>query len=102
MFTQTTPYDFRLIKMDTNGDSLWSVSFGGPDGSERCRACIQDTDSGFVLAGETSSFSSAGYDFQLLKNTPDNVGLTGLSSGIYFARLTAGEYSKTQKLSLAK
>jgi hypothetical protein len=73
--------DFYLVKTNSNGNSLWSRTFGGAgfDGAYFVR---QTTDSGFVLAGFTESFGAGGRDFWLVKTRPEypNVGYVTLIS----------------------
>jgi len=59
--------DFWLVRMDENGDSLWSRSFG-EGANERCNALVQTADGGYALAGHTSDGS---YDFWLLRTDED-------------------------------
>lgn len=46
--------DMWLLKVDQNGDSLWSRTFGGT-GLDEARAMALATDGGFLLGGFTSS-----------------------------------------------
>jgi len=58
--------DFWLLKIDENGDSLWSRTYGGlyRDNSY----CVRQTsDGGYILAGVTYTFSVGGLDFWLVK-----------------------------------
>ncbi|MFI5219276.1 MAG: T9SS type A sorting domain-containing protein [Bacteroidia bacterium] len=48
--------DFYLIKADMNGDVVWSKKFGG-NNSDNGFSGQQTTDGGYILAGNTSSFS---------------------------------------------
>lgn len=48
-------YDFWLICTDAEGDSLWSLTFGGMS-EDRCKTIIQTTDGGFALTGNTRSY----------------------------------------------
>jgi len=61
-------YDFWLVKTDSNGDSLWSRTFGGAD-HEYCMSLSVEpgTIGGYVLAGKTRSFGAGEYDFWLVK-----------------------------------
>ncbi|MDD5087291.1 MAG: T9SS type A sorting domain-containing protein [bacterium] len=58
--------DFWLVKTNSNGDSLWSRTFGGGN-YERCYSAQQTSDGGYVLAGSTNSFGAGGRDFWLVK-----------------------------------
>jgi hypothetical protein len=63
-------YDFWMIKMNAEGDSLWSRTFGGSN-DDRCYSIQQTSDGGFILAGETVSFGSGSSDFWLVKTGPE-------------------------------
>lgn len=63
-------YDFWLVKVDTDGDSLWSRTFGGRF-REYCYSFEQTWDGGYVLAGSTESFGASDDDFWLVKTGPD-------------------------------
>jgi uncharacterized delta-60 repeat protein len=58
--------DFWLVKTNTNGDSLWSRTFGGA-GWEECHCVRQTSDGGYILAGLTESFGAGQVDFWLVK-----------------------------------
>ncbi len=59
-------YNVYLIKTNSDGDTLWTKSYGGSledDGN-----FIQQTsDGGFILVGTTFSFGSGGYDIYVIK-----------------------------------
>jgi len=46
--------DWWLLRLDANGDTLWTRRLGG-DYTERCWASCQMPDGGWVVAGETAS-----------------------------------------------
>ena len=50
--------DAWLIKLDANGDEVWSRTYGGPE-SDIAYAVQRTPDGGYVLAGETHSFGGA-------------------------------------------
>ncbi|RPH93793.1 T9SS C-terminal target domain-containing protein [candidate division KSB1 bacterium] len=62
--------DFWLLKVNSNGDSLWSRTYGGPS-PETCYTLDQTTDGGFILAGVTRSFGDSNNDFWLVKTDDD-------------------------------
>lgn len=47
-------YDFWLVRLSTNGQRLWDVSFGGA-GTEGAFAIVPTADGGFLLAGDSDS-----------------------------------------------
>jgi hypothetical protein len=68
---KTTSYgvgnvDLWLIKTNSLGDTLWTKTIGGVE-SEGCRALQQTSDTGYILAGWTTSFGAGSYDLYLVK-----------------------------------
>jgi len=59
-----------LVRTDSEGDSLWSVSFGGENWDE-CNSFIQTIDGGYALAGYTRSFGAGEGNMWLVKTGPD-------------------------------
>lgn len=64
--------DMWLLRTDSQGDSLWSMTFGGP-GTERCYAVVQTPDYGYALAGYSSTYGPGGDDMWLVKTGIDPV-----------------------------
>ena len=62
--------DMWLVKTDEEGDSLWSKTYGG-ENWDYCRDIIQTADSGYVLAGYTTSFGAGEDDMWLVKTNAD-------------------------------
>ncbi|NOY49414.1 MAG: hypothetical protein GXO88_02435 [Chlorobi bacterium] len=63
--------DIYIIRTDSNGDSLWSQTFGGY-GWEMGYSVQQTTDDGYIIIGSTNSYSSSDFDVYLIKT--DNNG----------------------------
>lgn len=64
--TSTTDFDIYLIKTDSNGDTIWTKTFGGT-GSDNALYLQQAKDSGYVITGYTNSFGAGQDDVFLLK-----------------------------------
>ncbi len=62
--------DMWIIKIDANGDSLWSKVYGG-DGQEYGSSGLQTSDGGFLFLGTTNSYG-AGFDDVYLVKTDVN------------------------------
>jgi hypothetical protein len=60
-----------LIKINSNGDILWSRTCGGSD-AERAYSVEQTTDGGYIVAGETYSFGAGQRD--VILNKLDSLG----------------------------
>jgi len=60
------PSDIWLIKVDAQGDSLWSRTYGGSS-YEDVGGIIPSGDGGFLLAGGTDSFGAGQADMWLVK-----------------------------------
>ncbi|MFI5205754.1 MAG: hypothetical protein ACHQVK_02335, partial [Candidatus Paceibacterales bacterium] len=58
--------DFYLLKTKSNGDLIWSKTFGGA-GYDDPFFLQQTTDSGYIITGFTGSFGAGGDDFYLVK-----------------------------------
>jgi hypothetical protein len=59
-------YDFYLVKTNSQGDTLWTRTYGGGD-YEAARSVRQTADGGYVLAGSTMSFGAGYEDCYLVK-----------------------------------
>jgi len=55
-----------LIKINSNGDTIWTKVFGGVN-SEEGLSVSQTTDGGYILVGRTASFGAGGADVYLIK-----------------------------------
>lgn len=63
-------YDFYLLRIDENGDTLWTAAFGG-SGWEECHSVCPTSDGGYILSGLTDSFGSGDHDVYLVKTMPE-------------------------------
>jgi hypothetical protein len=58
--------DFYLVKTNSNGDALWTRTFGG-EGFDTAWSVQQTSDKGYIIIGETSSFGEMGVNAYLVK-----------------------------------
>ncbi|MFH1010392.1 MAG: hypothetical protein V1784_04055 [bacterium] len=58
--------DFYLVKTNSQGDTLWTRTYGG-SGIDEASSVQQTTDGGYIVAGYTWSFGAGNYDFYLVK-----------------------------------
>jgi hypothetical protein len=62
--------DFFLVKINANGDTLWTRTFGGT--LDDVGMSVQETaDSGYIIAGTTYSFGAGLGDVYLIKTSTD-------------------------------
>lgn len=58
--------DIFAIKLDENGETEWSKTYGGPQ-NEYAFAVTPTVDGGYIIGGETSSFGVEGSDVLIFK-----------------------------------
>jgi hypothetical protein len=76
--------DMYLVKLTTAGGLDWSTTYGG-SGDEGAEAARQTADGGYILAGESTSFSTDGnWDAYLVK--------TDAAGGVQWTRVIGGPY----------
>ena len=64
--TSWKAWDIYLIKTDSNGDPLWSKTYGGLS-QDSGYSVQQTTDGGYIIGALTNSFGSGDYDIYLIK-----------------------------------
>lgn len=62
--------DIWLLKINANGDTLWSKTFGGT-AAEKPLCMVQTLDGNILVAGRTASFGAGLWDIWLLKVKPN-------------------------------
>ncbi|MFH1009691.1 MAG: hypothetical protein V1784_00475 [bacterium] len=60
--------DFYLVKINSQGDTLWTRTYGGSS-YESAYSVQQTEDGGYIVAGSTRSFGAGGEDFYLVKTS---------------------------------
>jgi len=66
VYSDSNTADFLLIKLDSQGNIIWSKTFGG-DQKDVLFSVLQTPDGGYIAAGYTKSFGAGNYDFLLIK-----------------------------------
>jgi len=59
-------YDFYLLRIDENGDTLWTRTYGGSD-LDICNSLVEVSLRGFLLAGRTESYGAGWADVYLVR-----------------------------------
>ena len=63
---ESNNFDFWLLKTDSNGDTLWTNTFGGSY-NDYGSSVFQTDDGGYVIIGSTESYGAGGSDFWIVK-----------------------------------
>ena len=73
--------DVWLIRIDSNGDTLWAKTFGGgeDDGGE---SVIETNDGGFIITGYTESFGDISSDLWIIRTDANGNELYNKTYGI--------------------
>ncbi|MFZ2899987.1 MAG: PKD domain-containing protein [Saprospiraceae bacterium] len=64
--------DVYLIKTNSQGDSLWTQTYGGSD-EDLGFSVTQTSDGGYIIVGSTKSFGAGGKDVYLIKVNDEGV-----------------------------
>jgi hypothetical protein len=67
--------DAYIVRTDSNGDTLWTKTFGGID-IDYGRSIHETYDGGYVMTGYTYSFGQGDADIFLVKINSDQTGIT--------------------------
>ena len=59
-------YDFWLLRLTTQGDTLWTRTYGGAD-EEYCNSVRETADGGYILGGSTRSYGAGNSDMWVVK-----------------------------------
>jgi hypothetical protein len=68
----TENYDLYLLRVDQDGDTLWTRTFGGPN-REGGGSVFHTDDGGFLVCGYTTSFGHGAKDVYLVKTNENGV-----------------------------
>ncbi len=63
--------DVWLLRTNSSGDTLWTRTYGSPNGDEHAFDILIAPDSGYVMVGTTESFGSGPYDVYVIRTEAD-------------------------------
>ncbi len=93
--------DIYLLKINADGDSIWTTTFGGTQ-DEVANSVCQTDDGGYIITGFTGSFGAGNSDVYLIKTTGDGdtvwtktFGGSGNDIGFSVRQTTDGGYCIT-------
>jgi hypothetical protein len=72
--------DFWIVRCSASGETLWTRTFGG-SANERCYAMCASADSGIILAGTTTTFSTGSTQVWMVKMSDSGDSLWSRSFG---------------------
>lgn len=88
-----------LVKTDSSGKEQWEQTFGGKTGNSTGRGVQQTTDGGYIIVGQTNSFSASKIKAYLVKTDSSGAmqwqktyGGNALNFGAYVQQTTDGGY----------
>ena len=77
-----TPSDLWLVKLNVQGDTIWTKSIGGMQ-SDNGNDLVQSSEGGYAIAGRTKSFGAGGYDAWLVKTDSSGNVVVSIDERIY-------------------
>jgi hypothetical protein len=90
---------FYLVKTDSSGKKQWEQTFGGSVGNSTGRGVQQTTDGGYIIVGQTNSFSAGKLKAYLVKTDSSGsmqwqqtYGGNALNFGAFVQQTTDGGY----------
>ena len=75
--------DVWLLKTDSDGDTLWTKTFGGTN-NDFGNSVIQTDDGGYTIIGSTESFGTGGSDFWVIKTNASGDSLWSKTYGGFY------------------
>ena len=84
-------YDACVVKTDTNGNPIWTRTYGGSEYDDGYFVCQTTPDSGYVVVGSTRSFGAGAYDIYVMKTEPVLSGIQEGLAGGHNLVLSAGQ-----------
>jgi hypothetical protein len=76
-------FDAWLLKTDSNGDTLWTNTFGGVN-NDYGNSVFQTDDGGYVIIGSTMSFGAGSFDYWILKTNASGDSLWSTTYGGFY------------------
>ena len=86
--------DFYVLKIDTQGDTIWTKTFGG-EFDESAKAVISTSDNGCIIAGYTRTFGAGGLEMYVVKTDEDGFSECGQSTETIISDITITVTSTT-------
>ena len=65
--------DILLMEADSEGQVVWSHSYGGSQGLDEAHHIKQTNDGGYIISGSTESYGFGGSDIWLIKSGPNGL-----------------------------
>jgi len=76
-------FDVWLLKTDSNGDTLWTNTYGGAN-NDYGNSVFQADDGGYVIIGSTRSYGAGDFDYWILKTNASGDSLWSTTYGSFY------------------